>query len=91
MHVAGHASQEVPPPPPVLVDGNLEFEVEDIIDMRSCGQGRSRRREFLVKWLGYGLFDATWEPESSLSHCPRILQGFLSRRGVGTPPNQEGD
>ena len=69
VHVAGHASQEMPPPPPVLIDGHLEYEVENILDVQAHGQGRRRQCEFLIKWVGYGLYDATWEPETSLSNC----------------------
>ena len=58
----------MPPPPPVLIDGHLEYEVKDILDMRARDQGHRRQREILIKWVGYGLYDATWEPETSLSN-----------------------
>ena len=37
---------------------NEEFAIEEIIGERktSCG------KEFLVKWLGFSLEEATWEP-----------------------------
>ena len=57
--MAGYDSQEMPPPPPVLIDGHLEYEVEDILDMQARGQGRCCQHEFLIKWVGYGLYDAT--------------------------------
>jgi hypothetical protein len=50
--------------------------------MRVVRRGRGQRREFLVKWRGFSLFDATWEPEAHLTHCDAILSGFLARRGL---------
>ena len=64
-----YVSQEVPPPPPVLVNVFLEYEVEDILDVRACGHGHCCFHEFLVEWVVYGLYDATWEAESSLFNC----------------------
>ena len=67
--MAGHASQEVLPPPPVFIDGHLEYKVKDILDVQAHGQGHHQQQKFLIKWVGYGLYDATWEPETSLSNC----------------------
>ena len=67
--MVGHASQGVPPPLPILIDRHLEYEVEDILDVPAHGQGRCCQHEFLIKWVGYGLYDATWEPETFLPNC----------------------
>ena len=60
------------PPPPLPLDDEAagEFEVEDILD--SC-LGCSGT-EYLVKWLGYPVFEATWEPAAHLAFAPDILQ-----------------
>ena len=52
--------QQIPPPPPVIVDGEKEHEVEEILDSRV----RRRRLQYLVKWTGYD--DPTWEPQEYL-------------------------
>ena len=41
-----------------------EFYVEKVIKMRDNKEGRE---EFLVKWVGYPLSEATWEPFENLS------------------------
>jgi len=52
--------QVVPPPLPVIVEGEEEWEVEEILDSR-----RTRGRlQYLVKWRGFA--DPTWEPEENL-------------------------
>ena len=65
--------REVEPPPPELVDGNLEYEVEAILRHR----GKGARRQYLVSWKGYDLSEATWEPESHLANAPDVLADYL--------------
>jgi hypothetical protein len=71
-----HRSPPVEPPPAISVDDHLEYEVEYILDVRS----RYRRREFLVKWVGYPVHDATWEPESNLPNADEAVRDFLATR-----------
>jgi hypothetical protein len=47
------------PPLPVQVDGQWEYWVESILKHTT----RWGKRQFLVKWLGYGHEHNTWEPE----------------------------
>jgi hypothetical protein len=56
-------------PPPDVINGEEEYEVEMILDHR----GGKRCRQYLVKWRGYPVSDATWEPKTSLRHAPDIL------------------
>jgi hypothetical protein len=62
-------------PAPELIKGEEEYEVEDILDHR----GGKRRRQYLVKWKGYPLSDATWEPKSSLCHAPDVILRYEHR------------
>jgi hypothetical protein len=48
-------------PPPVIVDGHREYEIEVIQDSRV---NRSGVFQYLVKWKGYPNSECTWEPES---------------------------
>jgi ''chromo'' (CHRromatin Organisation MOdifier) domain. len=40
-------------PPPIRVDGELEYQVEEILAARTRKISRGKRREALVKWVGY--------------------------------------
>jgi hypothetical protein len=59
-------------PPPIIIDGEPEFEVESILKKRHHGS----RAQYLVKWKGYPLHDATWEPLSNLKNCQALLKAF---------------
>jgi hypothetical protein len=61
-----------PPPDPVTVDGEEEYEVDHIRDSKLFG----RTLKYLVRWKGYGEGEDTWEPQSNLAHTPAKLQEF---------------
>ena len=48
----------------INVEDGGEFYVEKVIKMHVNKEGRE---EFLVKWVGYPLSEATWEPFENLS------------------------
>jgi len=55
-----------PPPLPVIVKGEEEWEVEEILDSRRIrGQ-----LQYLVKWRGFA--DPMWEPEENLTEVEAV-------------------
>jgi hypothetical protein len=64
-----------PPPTPLHVSGEYEFEVEQVILHRDVKRGRRYHREFLIKWLGYGPEHNSWEPESSMK-CDELITEY---------------
>ena len=65
-------------PPPDLIDGENEYEVEAILAHRK----RGRQIQYLVKWKGYDLSNNTWEPEINLSNADEILSGYKIQRNL---------
>ena len=61
-----------PAPNTVIVDGELEYEVDRILDKRV----RFRRVEYLVQWLGYPEYDATWETLRALRNALEAVQDY---------------
>ena len=59
-----------------------EYEVEDILDHCSRKHGRTSHVEYLVKWRGYDMLEATCEPESNLANCFHMLNVYLQFRGL---------
>ena len=65
-----------PRPPPLLIDDNEEYEVDSILDYKLV-RGSPR---WLIKWKGYPLDDASWEPKNALKNAQDILSAFESTR-----------
>jgi hypothetical protein len=53
-----------PPPPPIEMEGALEYEVESILEHRFWGT-RNPKAYYKVAWKGYGIDHNSWEPESN--------------------------
>jgi Chromo (CHRromatin Organisation MOdifier) domain/Integrase p58, C-terminal domain len=68
-----------PQPPPELIDGEEEYEVESIITHRN--KGRTRKKQFLVKWLGYPASENSWVDEKDL-HTPELLEEYRLASGL---------
>jgi hypothetical protein len=66
----------IPPPLPIEVEGEYEYEVERILLHRDRKVGKSKRREYYVKWTGFGPEHSTWEPESNLKNSPEALSAY---------------
>ncbi|XP_011636067.1 chromodomain-helicase-DNA-binding protein 2-like [Pogonomyrmex barbatus] len=51
-----------------------EYEVEDLINLRTV----KGRRQFLVRWKGYGESADSWENEKDLN-CPELIEDYLAK------------
>ncbi len=60
-------------PPPDLIKGEEEYEVEKVINHRHTG--RARTLQYLVKWIGYPEADNTWEPADQI-HAPQLIKAY---------------
>jgi hypothetical protein len=59
-------------PGPLVVEGEEEYKVEEIID----SERRPDRWYYRVKWKGYGPESNTWEPKGNLEHAETILKKY---------------
>ena len=60
-------------PPPDLIEGVEEYEVEQILDSRCHGRGR--KVQYLVKWKGYPNFDNQWVNWDNM-HADEVIEAF---------------
>ena len=59
----------------------VEYEVESILDER--GAARRGETQFLVKWKGWPVEDATWEDPESLSGAQEVVQEWWDKGQAG--------
>src|SRR5579863_4469980 len=60
-------------PPPDLISGEAEYEVEQIRSHRR--HGRRKQLQYLLKWKGYPESDNTWEPADQV-HAPDLVKAY---------------
>ena len=78
--------QEVPPPP-VVIDGELEYEVAEILDSKLDNRRQTCKLLYLVKWSGYEGTDeeTSWLLASELGNASELVTTFH-----GAYPNKPG-
>ena len=79
-HLSPYKGNEInglkpPPPEPVTIEGEEEYEVDHIRDSKMFG----RTLKYLVRWMGYGEGEDTWEPAKNLEHAQEKVQEFHVR------------
>lgn len=60
------------PPPPIQINGQEEYEVEEILDSKI----KHGILYFLVHWRGYDINERTWEPMMNLTNAQDALYDF---------------
>ena len=66
--------QQILPPPIITPDGDVEWEVHEVLDYWVFGRGK--RLQYLVSWEGYGLEENLWELATSLENAPDVVEQF---------------
>ena len=76
---------EIGPPPvtqdPELIDGEEEFEVEDILAHRNTGN----KIQYLVRFATYGPEDDLWLPARILANAQNTLEAYWKRQNDEPP------
>jgi len=62
------------PPLPIVVDGEPEWEVEEVLDSR----WHQRRFQFLIKWKGFSREHNSWEVASDIK-VPDLITEYYRR------------
>lgn len=59
-------------------DNEEEYEVEEILE--SVIDADTFEHMYRVKWKGYGLNEATWEPKTNLEHAAALIKAFDAKQ-----------
>ena len=65
-------------PPLELLEGEEVYEIETILNHRKRGRGY----QYFVKWQGYPITDASWEPEHAFSNDGDTLKIYKTRHNL---------
>jgi hypothetical protein len=70
-------------PAPIDIDGDDHYEVERILTHRWY----NRKRQFFVRWVGYGADDDWWQDEADMGGAHELVQAYLVLHpGASHPP-----
>ena len=72
---------EDPEPQPILVEGEEEWEVEKVLDVRT----RRSKLEYLVQWVDSPPYERSWEPVYHLDNAKGAIKAFEAERAVYKP------
>ena len=67
--------ENYPRPPPELLEDQEVYEVETIIKHRKTKDGI----QYFIKWKGYPIAEASWEPETNMSKDGDMLTHYKRR------------
>jgi hypothetical protein len=59
-------------PPPVEINNQLEYEVEEILNKCIC----HKKIQYLVLWKNYKINEATWEPLENLTNANYLIKKY---------------
>ena len=68
-------SPNFPKPPPDLIAGEEEYEIEKIL----CHRGSPSNCFFLIRWKEFSAEDDSWEPKQNLKHSKTTLTEYKKR------------
>ena len=64
-------------PPPDIIEGEEEYEVEQVLDSRQAG--RKRQLQYLLKWKGYSEAHNSWEPADQV-HATELIKNYHKQK-----------
>lgn len=79
----------VQPPLPNLIDGEVFFLIDRILDHRVVKKGRKASHEYLIRWLGYGPEHDSWisSANAAESESGKTVSDYWHSLGLESPPN----
>ena len=64
-------------PPPDVIEGEEEYEVEQVLDLWHFG--RKKQLQYLLKWKGYSEVHNSWEPADQV-HAAELIEHYHKQK-----------
>jgi hypothetical protein len=77
-------------PPPIEVEGEIEYEVNKVLDSRwiTDNDGKTPLFQYRVSWIGYSASENSWEPPAFLANAQEKIQEFHTKYPQKPSPQQ---
>lgn len=75
-------------PGPNVVEGEEEWEVEEILDYRVVSRGRKQQHEYLVRWAGYSQAHDQWVPIEDFGDSLDVIKQYHKNHPNASQPSQ---
>jgi hypothetical protein len=69
-----------PHPPPELIDGEEEYEVEEILNDRINKQKKTK--QYFIRWKGYEASEDSWVDEKDILNAPELIEEYHLSKGT---------
>ena len=64
-------------PPPDLIEGQEEWEVDNVLASRQFGHNKVL--QYLIKWKGFSEVHNSWEPKGNLGNTDQLVKEFHNK------------
>jgi Chromo (CHRromatin Organisation MOdifier) domain len=64
-------------PPPELIEGQEEYEVEQVVNSRRLGH--AQKLQYLLRWKGYSHAHDSWQDATEV-HAPKLIKEYYARK-----------
>lgn len=68
--------RKIKAPEPIIIDDEIEYEVEEIMDKKTLQTRGKPRILYLVKWRGYPSYENSWEPVENLRNAKELVAQY---------------
>ncbi|SJL18614.1 uncharacterized protein ARMOST_22211 [Armillaria ostoyae] len=74
--------EQPPPPPPDLIDGEEEWEIEEVLDLKArkvrgkCGQPSVTVIDYFIKWVGHTREHNSWVTASEMGNAKEAIADY---------------
>ncbi|SJL11766.1 uncharacterized protein ARMOST_15175 [Armillaria ostoyae] len=77
--------EQPPPPPPDLIDGEEEWEIEEILDSKprkvrgKCGEPSTTVIDYFIKWVGHTREHNSWVTASEMGNAKEAIADYEAK------------